>query len=93
MGSRAYESDYAGQDLYYAVSCCITHGFLAQVVMPAVHLINRSPNPQEVWSGKSPSYAPLKVFGWEAFVHIRKGHIKLEPKSSKCIILRYGDVG
>ena len=79
----------------------LPHGFWAEAVMTAVHLINRSPNrslgggiPQEAWSGKPPSYAHLRVFGCEAFVHIRKEERnKLEPKSCKCIFLGYGDEG
>ncbi|MCO5549365.1 hypothetical protein L7F22_002836 [Adiantum nelumboides] len=79
----------------------LPHGFWAEAVQTAIHLINRSPSkalggkvPEEVWSGKPPSYAHLRVFGCEAYVHIRSElRTKLQPKSSKCIFLGYGEDG
>ncbi|MCO5591037.1 hypothetical protein L7F22_045013 [Adiantum nelumboides] len=79
----------------------LPHGFWAEVVSTAVHLINRSPSKilggrvlEEVWSGKPPSYAHLRVFGCEAYVHIRSElRTKLDPKSCKCIFLGYGEDG
>ena len=67
----------------------------------AVHLINRSLNLtldggilEEAWSGKKPSYDHLHVFGCEAYVHVpREKCSKLEPKSKKCIFVRYGESG
>ncbi|MCO5550507.1 hypothetical protein L7F22_003994 [Adiantum nelumboides] len=83
------------------VRSMLSHGFWAEAVQTAIHLINRSPSkalggevPEEVWSGKPPSYAHLRVFGCEAYVHIRSElRTKLEPKSSKCIFLGYGEDG
>ena len=52
----------------------LSTGFWAEALATSVHLINRSPNkvldtkvPEEIWSGKSPSYKHLRVFGCEAF--------------------------
>ena len=52
-------------------------GFWAEALATAVHLINRSPNkfldtkvPEKIWSGKTPSYKHLRVFGCEAYCHI-----------------------
>ena len=45
--------------------------------------------------GMPPSCAHLRVFGYEAFVHIihKEECNKLEPKSCKCIFLGYDDEG
>ena len=46
----------------------------------------------QAWSCKQPSYDHLCVFGCEAFVHVPKeNHLKLNPKTRKCIFLGYGD--
>ena len=79
----------------------LPNGFWAEALATAVHLINRSPNKwldfrvaKEVWSGKSPSYKHLRVFGYEAFCHIPKEfRDKLAPQSKKCIFLGYGEPG
>ena len=46
----------------------LPNGFWAEALAIAVHLINRSPNkvldmkvPEEIWSGKSPSYKHLRL--------------------------------
>lgn len=79
----------------------LSYGFWAEAVKTSVHLINRSPNkrldgrvPEELWTGKTPSYKHLRVFGCTAYVHIRREERnKLDPKSLKCIFLGYGDNG
>ena len=79
----------------------LPHTFWAEAVKTAVHIINWSPNirlgrkvPEEVWTGKPPSYQHLQVFGCVAYVHIRREErTKVEPKSQKCIFLGYGDSG
>ena len=57
----------------------LPNGFWAKALAIVVHLINRSPNKrldfwvaEEVWTGKSPSYKHLRVFGSEAFCEISK---------------------
>ena len=79
----------------------LTQGFWAEAMVTAVHLINRSPNPmldggilEEAWTGKKPSYDHLRLFGYEAYVHVpREKCSKLEPKSRKCIFMGYGESG
>lgn len=79
----------------------LSHGFWAEAVHTAVHVLNRSPHtkigsrvPEELWTGKPPSYTHLRVFGCKAYVHIRKDDCtKLEPKSHRCIFLGYGHSG
>ena len=79
----------------------LPNGFWAEALATIVHLINRSPNkvldtkvPEEVWSGKPPSYKHLRVFGCETYCHIPKEfRDKLAPKSKKCIFLGYGESG
>ena len=68
--------------------------FWAEVVETTCYL-NRSPSsaledktPQEVWTGKKPSLSHLKVFGCDAYVHVRKEkRTKLDSKSEKCIFI------
>jgi hypothetical protein len=65
----------------------------------ARYLVNRSPSltlfnktPQEVWSGKKPYLTHLKVFGYEAYVHVPKKKMsKLDKKVAKCIFIGYKD--
>ena len=79
----------------------LPNGFWAEALATAVHLINRSPNkvldtkvPETIWSGKSPSYKHLRVFGYEAYCHVLKEFCdKLAPKLKKCIFLIYGGSG
>jgi O-phosphoseryl-tRNA(Cys) synthetase len=61
------------------------------------YLVNMSPssvlvntNPNEVWSGKNPSVAHLKLFGCDAFMHVPKEkRSKLDKKEIKCIFIGY----
>ena len=76
----------------------LPNGFWVEALATILHLINRSPNkvldmkvPEEVWSGKPPSYKHMRVFGCEAYCHVPKEfRDKLSPKSKKCIFLGYG---
>jgi len=69
------------------------------VTNTACYLVNMSPSsafkdktPQEVWTGKKPSLSHLRVFGCDAYVHVRKEkQTKLDIKSEKCIFIGYKD--
>jgi hypothetical protein len=73
--------------------------FWVEAVGIACYLVNRSPSstlddktPQEVWTGKKPSLTHLKVFGYEAYVHVPKENkSKLDKKAEKCIFIGYKD--
>lgn len=72
----------------------LSRDFWAEAVSTACFLVNRSPStsielktPEEVWSGNSPDYSNIKIFGCPAYVHVNEG--KLEPRSKKCIFLGY----
>jgi hypothetical protein len=62
-------------------------------------LVNISPSstlddktPQEVWNGKKPSLTHLKVFDYEAYVHVPKENkSKLDKKDENCIFIGYKD--
>ena len=62
-------------------------------------LKNRSPTsalvdktPHEVWFGKKPSIAHLKIFRCDAFMHVPKEkRSKLDNKAEKCIFVGYKD--
>ena len=79
----------------------LTPSFWAEVAITAVHLINLSPSapldnqiPKELWTGKMPHYAHLRVFGCKAYAHVPKElRQKLDPKSQKCIFIGYGTEG
>jgi hypothetical protein len=46
--------------------------------------------PNEVWSGKNPLVAHLKLFSCDAFVHVPKERrSKLDKKKVKCIFIGY----
>jgi hypothetical protein len=61
------------------------------------YLVNISPssvlddkNPQEVWTSEKPSLTNLKVFGYDAYVHVPKeNRSKLDKKVEKCIFIGY----
>jgi hypothetical protein len=65
----------------------------------ACYMVNKSPSsalddktPQEVWTGKKPSLTHLKVFGYDAYVHVPKENkSKLDKKAEKCIFIGYKD--
>jgi hypothetical protein len=73
--------------------------FWAEAVGIACYLVNKSPSlalgdktAQEVWTGKEPSLTPLKVFGYDAYVHVPKENkSKLDKKDGKCIYIGYKD--
>ena len=77
----------------------LPYAFWGEAMQTAVHICNRSPNrsphngiPEEVWCGKPASYDHLRVFGCEAFVHVRNElRSKLDAKSIKGIFMGYGD--
>jgi hypothetical protein len=57
-------------------------------ISPSSALVDTTPN--EVWSGKKPSVAHIKVFGCDAFVHVPKEmRSKLDKKAVKCIFIGY----
>eukprot|EP00253_Pinus_taeda_P006681 PITA_06681 len=48
--------------------------------------------PQELWTGKKPSLSHLRVFGCDAYVHVRKEkRTKLDSKFEKCMFIGYKD--
>ena len=72
----------------------------AEVVETACYLVNRSPSsmledksPQEIWNGKKSSLSHLRVFGYDAYVHVPKEkRTKFDSKYKRCIFIRYKDV-
>ena len=71
----------------------------AEAVGIACYLVNISPSstldektPQEVCTGKKPSFTHIKVFGYETYVHVPKENMsKLDKKVEKCIFIGYKD--
>jgi hypothetical protein len=46
--------------------------------------------PHEVWFGKNPLLSHLKLFFYDAFVHVPKEKtINMDKKETKCIFIRY----
>ncbi|MCO5559909.1 hypothetical protein L7F22_013513 [Adiantum nelumboides] len=79
----------------------LSHGFWGEALKTAVHICNRFPRmslkddiPEEVWSDKLASYDHLRIFGCEAFVHMRPElRSKLDAKSIKGLFMGYGEEG
>jgi hypothetical protein len=75
------------------------HEFWAEAVGIACYLVNRSPssvlyekNPHKVWTGKKPSLTHLRVFHYDAHVHVPKENkSKQDKKDEKCIFIGYKD--
>jgi hypothetical protein len=55
---------------------------------PSLTLVDMTPH--EVWFGKNTSISHLKVFGYDAFLHVPKEkRSKLDKKVVKCIFIGY----
>jgi hypothetical protein len=68
--------------------------FWGYALETAAHILNLVPTkkvaktPHEMWTGKVPSLAHIKVWGCEVFVR-RETHDKLEPRSERCVFIGY----
>lgn len=74
----------------------------SEAVLAATYVINRSPTvalpqdktPAELWFGKKPNIANLRVFGCDAYAHIPENkRTKMDAKSFKCIMVGYSHNG
>lgn len=74
--------------------------YWGEALLTATYLKNRSPTkvlndktPEEMWSGRKPNLAHLRVFGCTAFVHVPKGvGSKLMSRTKRCIFLGYDTI-
>ncbi|KAG3121827.1 hypothetical protein C6341_g27222 [Phytophthora cactorum] len=85
--------------------CMLEHAGLSksywgEAVMTATFLRNRCPtraithdkSPHQVWTGKKPLLANLKVFGCHAYVHVPKEkRSKFDSKSVRCRFVGYSE--
>ncbi|KAH7460370.1 Retrovirus-related Pol polyprotein from transposon TNT 1-94 [Phytophthora ramorum] len=85
--------------------CMLEHAGLpktywGEAVMTATFLRNRCPtravshdkSPHQVWTGKKPLLANLKVFGCHAYVHVPKAkRTKFDARSVRCRFLGYSE--
>ena len=68
--------------------------FWGYALETATFMLNRAPSksvettPYELWFGKKPKLPFLKVWGYDAYVKKLQPDM-LEPKSEKCIFIRY----
>ncbi|KXJ72145.1 hypothetical protein RP20_CCG018741 [Aedes albopictus] len=72
--------------------------FWAEAAATAVYLVNRSPTkghdktPEEMWSGKKPSLAHVRVFGSSVMAHIPKQkRKKWDAKAHECILTGFDE--
>ena len=73
--------------------------FWAEVVNTAYYIVNRSPlttielkTPMQIWTGKLSDYSNLHIFGSSVYVlYNAQETTKLDPKSIRCLFLRYAD--
>lgn len=78
-------------------SADLSRAYWAEACNTAIYLKNRAPHralvnatPEEIWSGKKPDVAHLRVFGCTALVHIPKvSRKKLDAKTRRCIFVGY----
>eukprot|EP00253_Pinus_taeda_P004523 PITA_04523 len=67
----------------------------AEAMETTCYLVNRLPSsalvdksPHEVWTSKKPSLSHLRVFGYDAYVHVPKEKItKLDSKYERCTFI------
>ncbi|KAH9754460.1 hypothetical protein KPL71_015451 [Citrus sinensis] len=81
------------------VRCLLIHSKLpktlwAEALNTACYLVNRSPStaigcktPMELWLGRVADYSKLRIFGCEAYAHVKQR--KLEARALKCRFLGY----
>ena len=61
----------------------VTASFLKNRCQSRVNIGNKSP--VQVWSGKTPLLANVKVFGYHAFVHVPSAkRLKLDARATRC---------
>jgi hypothetical protein len=68
-------------------------------VLYAIHIRNRclttvdkQMSPYELWTGKKPSVSHIRVFGCDAFMHVKDSdRSKLDDKSIECVMIGYSD--
>lgn len=72
--------------------------FWAEATATAVYLINRSPTkghsvtPEEVWSGRKPNLAHVRVFGSKVMAHVPKPkRKKWDAKAFECILTGFDE--
>ncbi|KZV37190.1 hypothetical protein F511_15110 [Dorcoceras hygrometricum] len=81
------------------VRCMLSHsglskGFWAEAVVTAAYIINRCPSTAielkthvHKWNGEPQTLDNLRVFGCEAYAHVKQG--KLEARAVRCVFLGY----
>ncbi|KAH9706111.1 hypothetical protein KPL70_012113 [Citrus sinensis] len=81
------------------VRCLLIHSKLpkalwAEALNTACYLVNRSPSttigcktPMELWLERVADYSKFRIFGCEAYAHVKQG--KLEARALKCRFLGY----
>ncbi|KAH9700447.1 hypothetical protein KPL71_024696 [Citrus sinensis] len=77
----------------------LPNSFWAEAVKTAYYIVNRSPSTtiglktaMEMWTGKPADYSYLHAFGCPVYVmYNTQERTKLDPKSRRCIFLRYAD--
>ena len=78
----------------------LTKSYWGEAVMTANFLRNRCParstrhdkSPHQIWTGKKPLLANLKVFGCHAYVHVPKEkRSKFDARSVRCRFIGYAD--
>ena len=91
------EQDIDGKGKVHAEWCRDRARILGRGSGTACYLVNRSPSsvlgdktPQEVWTRKEPSLTHLKVFGYDAYVHVPKENMsKTDNNIVKFIFIGY----
>ena len=79
--------------------CKLPKEFWGDAVLYGIHIRNRclttadkKKTPFELWTGKKPNIGHIRVFGCDAYMHIKDSdRSKLDYKSVKCIMLGFSE--
>jgi hypothetical protein len=97
-------AERANRTIFESARTMLTHSglpkeFWGDAVLYAIHIRNRclttadkQKSPYELWTGKKPSVSHIRVFGCDAFMHVKDSdRTKMDNKSIESIMIGYSD--
>ena len=105
MASTPQHNPFAermNRTLFESMRSMLSHSGLPKIfwgdaVLYAIHIRNRclasvddSRSPYELWTGKKPDLSHIRVFGCDAYMHVKDSdRKKLDDKSIECVMIGY----
>ncbi len=79
--------------------CGLPKEFWSDAVNYSIHIrnrclttVNNDKSPFEMWTGQKPSVAHIRIFGCDAYMHVKDAdRSKLDDKSIECVLIGYSD--